>query len=59
MCLLTYSMYMLTQHPEVEARLRQEMLEKVGPNETPTYENMRDMKYMRAFLNGLFLPSLC
>jgi len=52
-------MYMLTQHPEVEARLRQEMLEKVGPNETPTYENMRDMKYMRAFLNGLFLPSLC
>jgi len=47
---------MLAEHPDIEARLRQEVLEKVGAFNRPTYENMREMKFMRAFLNGtLFL----
>lgn len=46
-------MYMLTQHPDVEKRLREEIFDKVGPSSNPTYEQMRDMKFMRAFLNGL------
>ncbi|KAF9530962.1 cytochrome P450 [Crepidotus variabilis] len=49
--LITFSLYMITQHPDVEQRLRQEILEKVGPDAAPAYASMRDMKYMRAFLN--------
>ncbi|KIM42692.1 hypothetical protein M413DRAFT_121806 [Hebeloma cylindrosporum] len=51
MCLLTYSFYMLAEHPDVEKRLREEIFEKVGPTGRPTYDQMRDMKFMRAFLN--------
>ena len=45
-------MYMLSEHPDIENRLRQEVLDKVGPTDRPTYDNMREMKFMRAFLNG-------
>ncbi|KAF8905831.1 cytochrome P450 monooxygenase pc-3 [Gymnopilus junonius] len=51
MSLLTFSFYMLSQHPEIEKRLRQEVFDKVGPSDRPTYDQMRDMKFMRAFLN--------
>ncbi|CAA7269186.1 unnamed protein product [Cyclocybe aegerita] len=51
MTLLTFSVYMLSQHPDIEHRLRQEVFEKVGITSAPTYENMREMKYVRAFLN--------
>ncbi|KAF9530970.1 cytochrome P450 monooxygenase pc-3 [Crepidotus variabilis] len=50
-CLLTYSLYMISQHPAVEDRLREEIYEKAGTSGTPNYEHMREMKYMRAFLN--------
>ncbi|KAF9475912.1 cytochrome P450 monooxygenase pc-3 [Pholiota conissans] len=49
--LLTSSFYMLTQHPDIEKRLREEVIDEVGPSSSPTYENMREMKYLRAFLN--------
>ncbi|KAF8816539.1 cytochrome P450 [Phlegmacium glaucopus] len=51
MCLLTYSFYMLAEHPDIEKRLRQEIFDKVGPAGSPTYDQMRDMKFLRAFLN--------
>ncbi|PPR03000.1 hypothetical protein CVT24_012329 [Panaeolus cyanescens] len=51
MSLLTFGIHMLIQHPELEHKLRREIFEKVGPRNYPTYENMRDMKYTRAFLN--------
>ncbi|KAF9040806.1 cytochrome P450 monooxygenase pc-1 [Panaeolus papilionaceus] len=51
MCLLTFCVYVLTQHPEIEAHLREEIVDKVGAHQRPTYEAMRDMKYVRAFLN--------
>jgi len=57
MSLLTYSMYMLVEHPEIERRLRQEIFEVVGPSVRPTQENIRNMKFMRAFLNGDILCS--
>ena len=56
MCLLTYSFYMLAEHPDVEKRLREEIFNKVGPTGRPTYDQMRDMKFMRAFLNGTLSP---
>ncbi|KAJ3515203.1 hypothetical protein NLJ89_g1903 [Agrocybe chaxingu] len=51
MALLTFSTYMMAEHPQLEQRLRQEIYEKVGPTGRPTYENMREMRFMRAFLN--------
>jgi cytochrome P450 len=54
MSLLTFSFYMLSEHPDIEKRLRQEIFEKVGRTGRPRYDQMREMKYMRAFLNGMY-----
>ncbi|KAH9478516.1 Cytochrome P450 monooxygenase 75 [Psilocybe cubensis] len=51
MSLLAFSVYMLSEHPDIEKRLREEIYEKVGPSEAPKYENMREMRYMKAFIN--------
>ncbi|KAI9572478.1 cytochrome P450 [Boletus coccyginus] len=48
---LTFSVYMLSQHPDVLARLREEIVAKVGVSGRPTHDDMRDMKYLRAFIN--------
>ncbi|KAM5540778.1 hypothetical protein V8D89_005422 [Ganoderma adspersum] len=50
-CTLTFSVYALAEHPAVLARLRREVLDVVGPTRRPTYEDIREMKYMRAFIN--------
>ncbi|KAF8125693.1 cytochrome P450 [Mycena galopus ATCC 62051] len=50
-CLLTFVVYMLTQHPEVLAKLRAEILSTMGPSRAPTPDDFREMKYMRAVLN--------
>ncbi|KAH7930343.1 cytochrome P450 [Leucogyrophana mollusca] len=49
---LTFVVHMLSQHPEVLRRLREEILSKVGSSRRPTYDDLRDMKYMRAVING-------
>ncbi|KAJ3573840.1 hypothetical protein NP233_g2179 [Leucocoprinus birnbaumii] len=49
--LLTFSLYMLIEHPEINRRLREEILSTVGPKSRPSYDDIRDMKYLRAFLN--------
>ncbi|PPQ84613.1 hypothetical protein CVT25_015710 [Psilocybe cyanescens] len=51
MCLLSFAVYMLAEHPDIEKRLRDEIFEKVGAIESPNYDQMREMRYMRAFLN--------
>ncbi|KAI0772046.1 cytochrome P450 monooxygenase pc-3 [Trametes elegans] len=48
---LTFGVYLLSQHPHVLKRLRTEILDHVGPTRRPTYEDIRNMKYLRAFLN--------
>ncbi|KAF7334357.1 hypothetical protein MSAN_02375000 [Mycena sanguinolenta] len=50
--LLTFAIYMLTDHPRVLAKLRAEILNTVGPLRAPTPDDFRDMKYLRAVLNG-------
>jgi len=42
---------MLSEHPDLLHRLRQEILEKVGESRRPTFEDMKEMKYLRAFIN--------
>lgn len=43
---------MLAENPHVLKRVREEILEKVGPSRRPTHDDLRDMKYLRAFING-------
>lgn len=49
--LLTFTIYILATHPDVFRQLRQEVLAICGPDMPPTYETVRDMKYLRAVLN--------
>ncbi|EGO29652.1 hypothetical protein SERLADRAFT_445432 [Serpula lacrymans var. lacrymans S7.9] len=48
---LTSAIYLLALHPHALARLREEILAKIGPSRRPTYDDIRDMKYLRAVLN--------
>jgi len=49
---------MLAEHPEVLRRLRQEILEKIGLQRRPTHDDFRDMKFLRAVINGAFFLKL-
>ncbi|KAI6140924.1 cytochrome P450 [Pisolithus thermaeus] len=48
---LTFLVYMLSQHPDVLRRLRVEVFSSVGSSRRPTYDDVREMKYMRAVIN--------
>ncbi|KAJ7243899.1 cytochrome P450 monooxygenase CYP63 [Mycena haematopus] len=50
-CLLTFVTYLMAIYPDVARKLRSEVLEHCGPHGAPTYESIRDMKYMRAVIN--------
>ncbi|KAF9487380.1 cytochrome P450 monooxygenase pc-1 [Pleurotus eryngii] len=43
--------YFLSVYPAVAKRLREEILSHVGPNKRPTYEDIRELKYLRAVIN--------
>ncbi|EKM60403.1 uncharacterized protein PHACADRAFT_109856 [Phanerochaete carnosa HHB-10118-sp] len=47
---LTMAGYMLAEHPDILQRLRKEILGIVGTRR-PTYDDIRDMKFLRAFIN--------
>nr|BAL14712.1 cytochrom P450 [Phlebia brevispora] len=47
---LTMAAYMLALHPHVLKRLRDEVQTRVGARR-PTYDDIREMKYLRAFIN--------
>jgi cytochrome P450 len=48
---ITSVIYILATNPTILARLREEVLSKVGPTARPTYDDIRDMKYLRAVIN--------
>lgn len=43
---------MLSQHPDALRKLRTEILTVVGKSRCPTLEDMREMKYLKAVING-------
>ncbi|KAH8831771.1 cytochrome P450 monooxygenase pc-3 [Flagelloscypha sp. PMI_526] len=49
--LLTFTVYLLAQHPEVCMKLRAEVIECVGLSERPTPEAIKSVRYLRAVLN--------
>ncbi|TDL26691.1 cytochrome P450 monooxygenase pc-2 [Rickenella mellea] len=48
---LTYAFYFLALHPHVLERLRGEILANVGHSRRPTFDDIREMKYLRAVIN--------
>jgi cytochrome P450 len=55
---LTFVVYMLAEHPHVLARLREEILQKVGPYKRPEHDDLKEMKYLRATINGMVVSVL-
>ncbi|KAF8957214.1 cytochrome P450 monooxygenase pc-3 [Flammula alnicola] len=48
---LTFIFYFLAIYPKVCVRLREEIISKVGHTRRPDYDDVRDMKYLRAVIN--------
>ena len=54
--LLTFATYMMAMYPEATVKLRNEILEKCGKVESPTFEMMKELKYCMSgprFLAGM------
>jgi len=54
---MSFIIYFLAMYPAVMTRLRGEILDKIGPSRRPTYDDIRDMKYLRAVINGYNSPA--
>lgn len=48
---LSWIIYELGRHPEVVARLREEILSTVGAERPPTYADLKGMKYLQNIMN--------
>jgi len=54
--LTTFTVTMLADNPHVFNRLRDEVLNTLGSHGRVTARNLREMKYLRAVLNGELIP---
>ena len=50
-CTLTWAIYQLSMHPSITAKLRQEIIQMVGLHRRPTYQDLKNMKYLQHILN--------
>ncbi|KAH8664469.1 cytochrome P450 [Xylariales sp. PMI_506] len=48
---LSWTLYELARHPEVVRRLRAEIIDQLGLERTPTYHDLKNMKYLQAIMN--------
>jgi cytochrome P450 len=48
---LSWLYYELSYHPEIYARLREEVLSTLGKDGKPTYEHLKSMRYLQYCLN--------
>ena len=46
---------MFTQHPEILVRVRGEVIEALGPDGTPTLEDIRKLKYRALSIEGMII----
>ncbi len=49
--ILIWIFYEMARHPEIYAKLRNEVLNTVGPFNPPTYAHLKSMKYLQAVMN--------
>lgn len=50
-CTLTWAIYHLSMDPVITAKLRQEIIDTVGLDNKPTYDNLKNMKYLQHIIN--------
>ncbi|CAI6334577.1 unnamed protein product [Periconia digitata] len=50
-CTLTWILYHLSLQPDVLAKLRSEIIETVGLDRAPSYQDLKDMKYLQNVMN--------
>jgi cytochrome P450 len=50
-CTLSWVIYHLSIDPTITAKLRQEILQTVGTDRQPTYDDLKNMKYLQHILN--------
>ena len=55
---LTFAIYLLAQHPHFLRRLRAEILESIGTENAPTLDDVRNMKFLRAVINGQIVDTV-
>lgn len=55
-CTLSWLFYEFAYHPEVYAKLREEVLRTLGSDGKPTYEDLKSMKYLQYCLNESNFP---
>lgn len=48
---LSWTMYELARHPRIVRKLRDEIINTVGLERTPTYEDLKNMKYLQYVVN--------
>ncbi|EXJ79174.1 hypothetical protein A1O3_08675 [Capronia epimyces CBS 606.96] len=48
---LTNTLHALARHPRVYAKARAEVMNVVGPTDAPTFQQMKELKYLRAIIN--------
>jgi cytochrome P450 len=48
---LSWTFHELSKHPEVVSRLRREILERLGPHRPPTYDDLKNMRYLQHVMN--------
>jgi cytochrome P450 len=54
---LSWLFYEMAYHPGVYAKLREEVLNTLGPHGKPTYDNLKTMKYLQCCINEGIPPS--
>ena len=57
MATLTFVIYCLSEHPDILLALREEILAKVGPTRRPTFDDVKECKFLRAVINGMFVSN--
>lgn len=50
-CTLTWAIYEMSRQPHIIAKLRQEIIQQVGLERQPTYQDLKDMKYLSHIIN--------
>jgi cytochrome P450 len=48
---LSWTFHELSKHPEVVGRLRREILERLGPDQPPTYDDLKNMRFLQHVMN--------
>jgi hypothetical protein len=53
---LSWTFYELAKHPDVFQNLRKEIIDTVGLERSPTYNDLKGMKYLQVCLSSFSIP---